>query len=182
MAAKELPAQDVLRQLLDYNPETGALTWKARDLATFKDVRSGRNWNTKYAGQPALAAFNSFGYRHGQLMGAHVRAHRVIWKIMTGEDANTVDHINGEPSDNRWCNLRNVSLSENMKNARLPKHNTSGTIGVQWSSIKRKWIAQIKSQGIGRILGGFDAFDAAVAARKQAERELGFHENHGRSQ
>ena len=101
---------------------------------------------------------------------------------MTGDDANAVDHINGEPSDNRWCNLRNVSLSENLKNARLPKHNKSGVVGVQWDSRRRKWVAQIKSESVNHVLGRFNSFEAAAAARKQAERELGFHENHGRSQ
>jgi hypothetical protein len=182
MAAKALPSQEVLRQLLEYNPETGALTWKARDLATFHSVRSGKIWNTKYAGKPALSAANSFGYLHGVLDGANLRAHRVIWKWVTGSDPSVIDHINGDPSDNRWCNLRSVSLSENMKNSRLPKHNTTGIIGVGWHNKKQKWLAQIKSQNVCRFLGYFASFDEATAVRKQAEITLGFHQNHGRSQ
>lgn len=180
MAAKALPSQEVLRQLLDYDPESGVLAWRPRDLATFKDVRSGRNWNTKYAGKSALTAKNGFGYRHGQLMGANVRAHRVIWKLVTGEDPDIIDHINGDASDNRWVNLRSVSRALNQRNSRRHKHNTSGHTGVWYCNKRLKWFAQFKVDGRSTVLGRFGTLEEALLARKAANVANDFHENHGR--
>nr|WP_325051681.1 AP2 domain-containing protein [Sinorhizobium meliloti] len=70
----------------------------------------------------------------------------------------------------------------NMRNAKKPVTNTSGVPGVNWDKGRGKWLVRI---GVGerktRNLGRFDSFDAAIAARKSAERHHGYHENHGRA-
>lgn len=191
MAAKALPSQDVLRQLLDYNPASGVLTWRHRDVEWFEPsaTRSAAHicalWNVRYAGKTALSCTSvggeRGGYKEGNLLGQSAKAHRVIWKWMTGQDPAQIDHINGARQDNRWVNLRNVAWAENAKNHKRRKDNTTGVVGIYWYDYGRKsgkWLAKVG----GRYVGYFDTFDAAVAARKQAEREFGFHENHGRSQ
>jgi len=190
MACKALPSQEVLRQLLDYDPSTGALTWRERGADWFASIPSRDAehicaiWNSKYAGSPALANGSSGGarggYLTGSLFGAPAKAHRVIWKWMTGEDPDQVDHINGVRSDNRWDNLRNVSHAENAKNYKRRKDNTTGIVGVYWRTHHRahgKWLAKVR----GRHIGIYSCLGQAIRARRAAEREYGFHENHGRA-
>ena len=92
-----------------------------------------------------------------------------------------IDHINGITDDNRISNLRDVSQSDNMRNMTTPCRNTSGRIGVYWFARDCKWQAQIRADGKTKHLGYFDDINDAIAARKAAEIEYGYHENHGRA-
>ena len=186
MASQDLPSQDVLKQLLVYEPDTGKLFWRARGAEWFNQTpartaeHASKIWNLRYAGQPALAFINSSGYPGGNLLDRSVLAHRVIWKMVTGQEPQQVDHISGVRSENKWANLRSVCQSINQRNARRRRDNKTGLAGVYWYPYGRKtgkWLVVI----CNRHVGYFDTFEAAVAARKQAERELGFHENHGRA-
>lgn len=185
MAKKPLPSPDVLRQLLDYDPATGKLYWLARtpDLFTQGKKNSPESkcnrWNALYAGREALTA-NSEGYRFGYVMGVGVGAHRVVWAWWHGEWPNHVDHINGERDDNRIVNLRSVTQGENNRNQKFHRTNTSGVMGVSWMPKERKWQSYISVKGIHRSLGWFACFGKAIAARKAAEVQHGFHPNHGR--
>lgn len=109
-------------------------------------------------------------------------AHRLIHRLVTGDDPGykQVDHINHTRSDNRWSNLRLVDGDRvNAKNKSRSASNTSGVTGVGWDKDRCKWYAQISVGGVRRRLGKFHSFDNAVAARKAAEREYGYHPNHG---
>lgn len=90
-----------------------------------------------------------------------------------------IDHENHIRNDNRIENLRLVSSKGNKKNTTRRCDNTSGVTGVHWFKRECKWKVQIKVDGKQRHLGLFDNLDDAVAARKAAERQYGFHENHG---
>lgn len=72
-------------------------------------------------------------------------------------------------------NLRLVSHKENMQNTRRSTRNRSGAVGVCWLEERGRWLASVNRE----YLGLFVDFDDAVAARKAAERDLGFHKNHG---
>lgn len=110
-----------------------------------------------------------------------LRAHRVIMAMLTGDwPPHEVDHINGDKSDNRPENLRLVTRTENGRNARKPLHNTSGIIGVSWHKAAQKWRASIKVNSVNKHLGVYRTKSEAIAARKRAESEYGFHGNHGR--
>lgn len=185
MAPKPLPAHDVLLQLLSYDPETGILRWKERGSEWFNEGRQTAKhnaaiWNGKNAG--AIAGYTSVrGYVFVRVIGVNYLAHRIIWKMMMGDDPDVIDHVDGDKGNNRWLNLRSVTPSENNRNQHIPRDNTSGVIGVCWVKRRSKWAAQIKAEGRSRYIGDFDTFEEAVAARKAAEREHGFHENHGRA-
>ena len=147
---------DSLHDLFDYNPETGLLTWKVHaarrrkpgDIAGCKDP-SGR----------ILVG----------IKGKLFKAHRIIWAMMTGEwPTLSIDHINEDPSDNRWCNLRLATKSENMRNMTITKANSSGTKGVGFHVRANKWRAYIGVNGKTLHLGLFETKEEAIAMRKEA--------------
>ena len=171
--------QQYLKECLDYNPETGVFTWKERPLHHFKRESNGKGWNTRYAGNQA-GCTDGKGYLTIAVDGKLHRAHRLAFLFMEGRMPDgEVDHLNHVRDDNRWVNLRETTASGNRVNQRLSSVSTCGHTGVYFSRARRKWIAQIKRFGQVRYLGCFDEIEDAVAARKQAELELGFHPNHG---
>ena len=120
-----LPTQAELKKLLRYEPGTGRLFWKARSKGMFGVSDSSRSaehacnqWNSRFADKEALTKVN-VGYRCGRLGYQYVLAHRVIWKLMTGEEPKEIDHIDGNRSNNKWQNLRSVTASDNRRNTRL---------------------------------------------------------------
>lgn len=179
---KTIPIE-TLRQLLDYNPDTGEIFWKPRPLEMFSAPRFQRRWNTRYAGGKAFT-FTRKTERTAYLVGCifHrvMQAHRVIWALLYGKWPDQIDHIDHNGANNRIENLRDVGQSENMKNQPLHKRNTTGTAGVCWHKVCRKWAVQITVGNKHLHLGVFDLKADAVARRKAAEIEHGYHPNHGR--
>lgn len=174
-------AAELVREFLDYDRETGALTWRERDRRWFKTERAWRIWNTRFAGK-AAGAPDAKGYLRISIFRISYKAHRLAYLIVTGEwPPAQIDHENHVRSDNRWANLRPATNVENGRNVSLCARNTSGATGVHWHRGCRKWCAQINVSGVSRHLGLFTSKDAAIAARKVAEIDLGFHENHGKS-
>lgn len=176
----ELPDQETLQALLRYEPDTGKLFWKERPLEMFKSERSWKMWNTRFAGMEAFASIGRQGYFQGGLYNKTRYAHRVIWKLRHGVEPDQIDHLDGDRTNNRLHNLREVSAAENRKNQRRPERNVSGVIGVGWSDQRKKWRAQIQVDGKCKHLGLFEDLEAAAIARKEAEIQYGFHPNHGR--
>lgn len=171
---KKLPLPDTatLRSMFTYCPETGVLTW----LPRLDDPR----WNRVFAGKPA-GGVDGKGYVRIRTEGNNWNAHRVIWKLVHDEEPEYVDHINGNRADNRLCNLRSVSKTENARNTRLKRHNTSGVSGVHWRTKDQRWAATIHHNGALVRLGQYRLFEDAVAARRAAEIKYGYHANHGRA-
>lgn len=183
MAASQLPSPDELRQLLRYEPETGKLYWRMRSESMFRDRAKPAPqlcaaWNTRYANAPALSHRNNRGYLSGHIAGAAILSHRAIWAMVHGEWPEFIDHINGDRADNRLCNLRAVSRAENNRNRRLNHNSASGVCGVKQLPNGR-WTARIRVDGKNQWLGTFDTVEHAAAVRSLAERENGFHKNHG---
>ena len=115
-------------------------------------------------------------------MGKGYLLHRVIWLIETGEWPKQIDHINGDPADNRWTNLRNVENTRNMRNKAMFKNNTSGIMGVCWGKKGKRWYSTIYDKGkIVPLYWGLDFFEACCR-RKSAELKYGYHKNHGKRQ
>ncbi|HEV2898016.1 MAG TPA: HNH endonuclease [Pseudaminobacter sp.] len=145
------------RELLIYDPETGALTWRVARPG----LRAGALAGTR----------TSEGYTQVEIDYRLYKAHRVIWLIMTGKwPKHQVDHRNGMRADNRWRNLRDATPLQNARNRRPGTSNTSGRIGVSYSKDRAKWSAYIGLDRRTINLGSFDKLDDAVAARAEAER------------
>lgn len=184
-----LGASDAARylgELIDYNPETGDLTWRLREPHWFKNSehrtaeRECRRWNTRHANTTALST-DKQGYRRGWILGKMWAGHIVAFTIYHGRlPVGQIDHINGDRSDNRIGNLREVTPTENARNATRRCDNTSGTTGVGFHKGRRKWVAYISVGGQQRHLGLFRTKPEALAARRHALRMAGYHENHGK--
>lgn len=179
---------DLLRQLLRYEPETGKLFWLPRDVSLFSDdaskkaVTRQRWWNGLYANKEVRAFKKADGHFHMSIFGIRIYAHRVCWALHHGKwPVGVVDHINGNASDNKITNLRDVSPSDNMRNKPLLVTNYSGCHGVSWYKPLSKWVAHIKVGGKRKHLGYFTRIEDAISVRKVAERKAGYHPNHGRA-
>lgn len=179
---KPLPSPELLRKLLRYEPYTGKLFWRERSIELFHgNTRAFKMWNTRYAGKEAFTYTHKTGYKVGSIFNRSLRAHRVIWAIYYGKwPENEVEHKNGVEDDNRIKNLSDVTHAENMRNLKKPANNTSGTAGVDWHVRAQKWRVRIKVNKKEQHLGLFDNKDDAIAARLAAEKEYGYHPNHGR--
>lgn len=159
--------QERLKELLDYDPETGVFVWK---------VRIG---NRDSIGHVA-GGIGGKGYPCIGIYGGQYRSHRLAFLWMTGElPTNEIDHINRERTDNRWKNLRAVTHKGNSRNMPMKSVNTSGITGVSWFKRDSTWRARIKVDYESIHLGLFDSLLDAAAARKSAEHRYGFHANHG---
>lgn len=156
-----LPPSSLLREVFKYDPATGVIT----------NVKTGaRAFNTVTAR----------GYRRGKFQKRPYLAHRIAWKMATGSEPGPhLDHINGNRSDNRLCNLREVTNKKNARNACLAKSNRSGINGVFWSKRSKKWCAQINVSGRRVHLGMFENIKDAAEARAKANKVYGFSERHG---
>lgn len=170
--------QEYLNSILVYNPDSGELRWKPRDITAFKDgavsaASYQKSWNLRCAGKPAMTTVMNRGYLCGNLDGKMQLAHRVIWLMVYGETPKFIDHINGDRTDNRLRNLRSVTRSENARNRKTATNNTSGYTGVHLDTRTGKWVASIG-------LGYYNSLEEAAEARRSAERLLGYHPNHGR--
>ena len=158
-----------------------AIRYKRRDDQFFDSLASKARWNKVFPGKFVPTRINKKGYKELCLFRHTCMLHRVIWLLEKGGwPEYQIDHINGDRLDNRIENLRDVTSFEQARNRCMPKANKSGVVGVWWSPGTQKWVARVKLHGKVAFQGRFTSFEAAVAARKQAEADLGFHPNHGR--
>jgi hypothetical protein len=171
--------QPIVRELLDYDPESGVLTWRWRNREWFSSDRIWNSWNAKNAGKRAFTARDTYGHAHGAILGKLYLAHRIIWLWMTGRWPDlTIDHLNHQRADNRWHNLELVTVAENNARRRRsgPKIGTTGRAGIQLEKRTRQpsYVATIGAGRGGRgrriHLGTFRTLEAAQAARRAAEQ------------
>lgn len=88
--------------------------------------------------------------------------------LLGKKDGMDIDHINGNPLDNRRSNLRHISHKDNSRNCKLSKNNTSGFNGVNWVKSKNKWRARIKHDYKNIFLGYFHDKEDAKSCRYAA--------------
>jgi len=152
--------QEHLKELLDYNPDTGVFTWK-------KTVNSRAVVGSVAGNQDCSVYIRITIYKK------KYAAHRLAFLYMTGKWPNKlVDHINQIKDDNRWVNLRQATTSQNNINSKKQKNNTSGHRGVYWSKKSQMWRVQIKYKSKHRCLGGYTTIEEAAAVYKAAALEL----------
>ena len=186
MTTKELTSPHTLRKLMKYDPKTGLIYWRSRDVSDYPEPTKGVDkiceyWNSTYAGRLVGGSRDKDGYLRCVVMARSYQAHRVAWAIHYGDwPDDQIDHINGKKDDNRIDNLRVVSFTENQRNKPKSSRNKSGVIGVHFYKPTGKWVASICVNRKRMQIGSFDTIEQAADARKIAEAEYGFHPNHGR--
>ncbi len=140
-----------LKEVLDYDPETGISTWL---VSRGGNARAGTRAGYIKPG----------GYRRIKIDGKLYLEHRLVFFWMTGKwPAKQVDHRDLDRQNNRWHNLREATPTQNTANRRAHKNNTSGAKGVFWGKKAKKWIAQIKVNGVKIHLLATDSKEKAEA-------------------
>lgn len=179
---------DYLKECFQY--KDGKLYWKERPIQHFASKKSWLTWTARFACKEAgsvnssneLEAYLRVGIRYNGKSNLHL-VHRVIWAILN--DAHTdlfIDHIDGNPQNNKIENLRAVSNQENLKNARMWSHNTSGLTGVSWDTRWKLW--RISGGGTTptkrNYLGISKSLFEAACLRKAWEISNKYSERHGK--
>jgi hypothetical protein len=160
----EMLTADRLREMLHYCPLTGVFHWRS-DRKISRGTRSDRAGSI--AGSPSRK-----GYLTIQIDRKIYKAHRLAWLHVYGRwPVEQIDHKNGVRKDNRLCNLREATPSQNGMNKKLQSHNTSGRRGVSFDARWQKWRARIQANGRPISLGYFKSKEDAAAAVCEAAKE-----------
>jgi hypothetical protein len=150
-------APERARELFNYCPETGQLTWKVMD---------GRKRNP-------VGTRSHYGYLVVNVDGVQVKAHRIVWAICNGPPGDfLVDHINRNKADNRIENLRLCTNAQNLRNQSPVSKKKGKPVGVRWLTRRNKWAARITFNGTEIHLGCFNSQEEAAAARLAAAYKL----------
>lgn len=160
--------QSKLKELLYYSPQFGIFVWRKS---------RGRAKEGNIAGTA-----NNRGYISIVVSGERHQAHRLAFFYMNGEfPPEQTDHIDGNPKNNAWSNLRHATSSQNNRNRKINSNNTSGYFGVSWHKHYGKWTASITGTDGVKYLGYFSDISDAIKAREAAEVKYEYHKNHGRT-
>jgi hypothetical protein len=158
--SKPLPSAEVVRQLLEYNPQTGELSWRVKQghVTPGKPVR----------------CIGPGGYYRVTIAGRKLLAHRIAWLLVAGKDPGDqqIDHIDGNRLNNRFLNLRLASNAQNQWNKPRSKNNTSGYKGVSFHKARQRWVAQVYSNGKRFFAGYHDTPELAHLAYRKTAAEL----------
>ncbi|MFW5447681.1 MAG: HNH endonuclease signature motif containing protein [Methylophagaceae bacterium] len=161
--------QNELMNALHYNEVTGYFTWKVS------------NNNRIKIGDRAGYTSKRSGYTKIKINRKLYQAHRLAWLYIYGvSPTKEIDHIDHIRTNNSISNLREVTRQENSKNARIRSNNSSGVTGISWFKQTFRWHVQIHDLGgNSKHIGYYINFEDARKARKSAEQEYNYHENHG---
>jgi len=150
-----------LKEVLNYNKETGEFTWKVKITTNTKiDSVAGHR--------------DKLGYITIRIDGKTFKAHRLAWLyIYEYWPTKFLDHINRHTGDNRICNLREISVRGNIINRNKSARNTSGIVGVSWFKRDSNWAVSLKNSEKTYNLGRYATKLEAAKVRRRAEIEYG---------
>ena len=154
---KRLPDTERLRELFTYEPDTGIVRWK---------IGSGGVKIGSIVGSVRKR------YRRTQIQEEEFLLHRIIWKLHTGEDpyGMEIDHLDRDPLNNKWENLRLTDRSGNTLNRGIPKNNTIGYKGVSRSG--KRYQSRLGYRGKRLCLGTYDTPEEASRVYEMKLMEL----------
>lgn len=150
-----------LKDMLDYNPETGALVWRV--------PRGPHGEIGKKAG-----SLSKNGRLYLSVGLARYMAHRVAWCIYYGKwPEQNVSALNGDYTDLRIANYVELSSGLTAQKGGPKRTGQSGIRGVGWDKSRGKWIASITRNYKLINLGRFDSKEEARAAYERAAADMG---------
>lgn len=166
MKPKALPKIERVKELVDYDKDLGTFTWKT--------YRGGKAKAGTSAGHMAKN-----GYLIVCIDNNNCKASRLAWLLVTGQDPGEmdIDHIDGNPSNNTFANLRIATESQNCTNRKRRSDNKSGYKGVY--AMRKKWAAQITANKKTMYLGVYDTPE--LAHQKYLEHAAILHGEFGRA-
>lgn len=187
---------EIAKDLFRYEPDTGDVYAKSPDkqdpkllpyfgkggLSCFVTHRGGKRLYTEVANR-AGNLYVCFSVRF-KGVALTVKNHQIAWLLTYGEWPNEIDHLDGNGLNNKLENLRSVTRSENSRNHKKARNNTSGFNGVSWIERLQKWRAYSYDRSLGENgkqvqLGTYYSFLDACAARKSYDLKNGYSERHG---
>jgi hypothetical protein len=158
--------QEQLKDILDYNHETGIFTWKKK-IARKNNIG-------------AIAGTIKDGYIIVRIYGKQYRAHRLAFLYMEGYFPDKIDHIDTNRANNKWSNLRKATQSQNLYNSPKRSDNTSGIKGVDFKKKLNKWQVRINVNKERFYLGVYSSKEEAEkVARDFREKHPKEFANHG---
>jgi len=170
---------------LSYNETTGKFFWLERPDSMFDDWRQARRWNGHFAGKESgTVSLQPSGYSRMQigLIGKTFSLHRIsalfLGLIKTYGENLDIDHIDGNPLNNKSVNLRSCPRSTNLRNHKISSKNTSGITGVSFHRHSGKFNASFRDCSKKINLGYFDTIFEAACARRSWELLRGYTKRH----
>jgi hypothetical protein len=180
MKIKKLPSLKYLNECFTLDVENGILYWKARPLSHFNNNTSDySSWNMTNAYSIAGSfittdlTLGNAHYRRVRIHDKTYKLHRIIFKMFYGHEPDIIDHIDGDPRNNKPSNLRSIPLAENLKNKSVYKNTKSQINGIK--EVKNGW--QVRNKNVRKI---FKTKEEAIECKQKWNIENGFHPNHGR--
>lgn len=167
---------DSVNEVFRYEPETGKLFWRDPFITAlsscgklFKRPRR----NDGEAGSVSLHSTSKLPRcRRVKYLGHDYGVHRIIYFMAYGYCPEVLDHIDGNPLNNRLENLRPAFPVLNSWNQKKFKNNTTGITGVNWDKRRKQWRARITVKGVVHELGFTSSKFEAACLRKSAELEM----------
>jgi hypothetical protein len=145
------PTANRVRDLFDYNPQTGALI---RKRTVSNNAKSGDivGWR------------NSDGYLNVRVDNVSYKVHQIVWLHVTGTwPSGVIDHINRDKKDNRFCNLRDTTVQTNNINKGPRKDSKTGIPNVTWRDRDKRFYVACRRNGKQNYGGSFTSLEGAKA-------------------
>lgn len=152
---------DELRSYLNYDLDTGIFTWA---IPTARNIKVGAK----------TGLLKNTGYVQIRFKNKYYLAHRLAWMYVTGVMPKVlIDHINGDKTDNRFCNLRESTYAQNIQNVKKAfRNNKLGLLGTTYRADIKKFISRITVNKKLIQLGHFNSAEEAHQAYLTAKRKI----------
>lgn len=163
-----------------YEPDTGDIYWLPKAGLNKREEAFNKRFANKRATSKSGNGYLQIGFA---IDGKYVKAvpHRFAWFFVYGVvPSGVIDHIDGNKTNNKISNLRDVTQRLNMRNQIQRSNNSSGVRGIHWSKTKNKWIAQSMTlEGKHVHVGVFKCIEEAKIALGDFNKKNGYTERHG---